>query len=324
MTPRGGPATRHRRDAALSLYPIGAVAALTGLSTNTIRAWERRYDAVIPERSAAGGRRYSDEDVERLQLLRRLTQDGCSIGTVASLGTEELRTRLSRFNPHPAAISPTTARVALVHRTLSERMGERRSPAWDVIVQAGSVDALAAGAGDERHEADVLIVDLDLLGARAGATLERCIELTGARHTIVLYHFAQRRRLTSLAASGARLVQEPLPLVELFRLVDNQVALPDSARATDRPARVASAPRFTAKRLAKLREIVTRVDCECPNHLATLVTSLNAFERYTAACESANEPDRVLHQTLHEGVRGARGTLEELLSLVCEHDGIEL
>jgi len=84
---------------------IKAVALRTGLSVHVIRVWERRYQAIVPSRSATRRRLYTAEMVERLQLLLRLTKQGRSIGTVAHLGTPALlalvreRERL----PEPAA-----------------------------------------------------------------------------------------------------------------------------------------------------------------------------------------------------------------------------
>ncbi|MEJ2503024.1 MAG: MerR family transcriptional regulator [Gemmatimonadota bacterium] len=66
-------------------HPIGVAAERTGLSTDLIRAWERRYGATEPDRDASGQRLYSDADVERLTLLRRATEGGRSIGQVAGL-----------------------------------------------------------------------------------------------------------------------------------------------------------------------------------------------------------------------------------------------
>ena len=65
-------------------YPIRAVAQLTGLSLDTLRAWERRYQAVTPLRGERG-RLYDDRDVERLKQLARLVEDGHAIGTIAQL-----------------------------------------------------------------------------------------------------------------------------------------------------------------------------------------------------------------------------------------------
>ncbi|MEL7297161.1 MAG: MerR family DNA-binding transcriptional regulator, partial [Pseudomonadota bacterium] len=37
-------------------YSIGAVARLTGISTHTLRIWERRYAAIVAERTDSGRR----------------------------------------------------------------------------------------------------------------------------------------------------------------------------------------------------------------------------------------------------------------------------
>ena len=73
------------------LYPMRVVSRLSGLTADTIRVWERRYQAVSPERTGGNKRRYSGSQVRRLVLLRRATELGHSIGQVASLQDEDLR-----------------------------------------------------------------------------------------------------------------------------------------------------------------------------------------------------------------------------------------
>jgi hypothetical protein len=51
-------------------FAIGEVAAMLGLSTHTIRAWERRHVLDQPMRAASGQRRYTAEDVERLRRTK--------------------------------------------------------------------------------------------------------------------------------------------------------------------------------------------------------------------------------------------------------------
>ena len=71
-------------------YPIRAVAKLTGLTIDTLRQWERRYAAVVPERSTRG-RQYSGDQIDRLILLRQAVERGHSISQIASLGDLALR-----------------------------------------------------------------------------------------------------------------------------------------------------------------------------------------------------------------------------------------
>lgn len=72
-------------------YPIKVAVHRTGLTPHTIRVWERRYSAVNPLRTPTNRRLYSDADVERLSLLRKLTRIGHGISRIARLPTDELR-----------------------------------------------------------------------------------------------------------------------------------------------------------------------------------------------------------------------------------------
>ncbi|BBO71962.1 hypothetical protein DSCA_58920 [Desulfosarcina alkanivorans] len=71
-------------------FPIGFVSLRTGLSVHVLRAWERRYRAVTPKRSAGGRRLYTQSDIDRLVLLKRVIQKGQSISHIAGLGQAEL------------------------------------------------------------------------------------------------------------------------------------------------------------------------------------------------------------------------------------------
>lgn len=85
-------------------HTIKAVALKTGLSPHVIRVWERRYKAVEPLRSDTNRRLYSDEDIERLYLLRRATKAGESIGQIAGLSTVELRKLVNTGIGRPPSI----------------------------------------------------------------------------------------------------------------------------------------------------------------------------------------------------------------------------
>lgn len=85
-------------------FPIGAVAKITGISVDTLRAWERRYKAVTPERTERG-RQYGAPQINRLSLLNQLVQRRHSIGSIASLSDNELRHLLSQ-QPAQAAPQP--------------------------------------------------------------------------------------------------------------------------------------------------------------------------------------------------------------------------
>lgn len=91
-----------RRTRLESKYPIRAVSRLTGVSIDTLRAWERRYQAVTPTRDDRG-RLYSEADVLRLRLLNQAVRAGHGIGRVATLSDRELQRLTTSLAPPPAA-----------------------------------------------------------------------------------------------------------------------------------------------------------------------------------------------------------------------------
>jgi DNA-binding transcriptional MerR regulator len=71
-------------------YPIRVVSKLTGIGIDTLRAWERRHQAVTPVRDDRG-RMYTEADIARLRLLRSAVEHGHSIGRLAGLTDVDLR-----------------------------------------------------------------------------------------------------------------------------------------------------------------------------------------------------------------------------------------
>jgi len=94
-------------------HTMKATAQRTGLTPHVLRVWEKRYSAVKPDRTDTNRRLYSDEEVERLSLLREITRGGHSIGAVARLPLEKLRELAAQArNGNPVASQVPAHRVA--------------------------------------------------------------------------------------------------------------------------------------------------------------------------------------------------------------------
>jgi DNA-binding transcriptional MerR regulator len=72
-------------------FSIQLAAQLSGLSAHTIRAWEKRYQALTPNRNTNGRRLYTTEEIDRLIMLAQLTQLGTNISQIAHFSDEELK-----------------------------------------------------------------------------------------------------------------------------------------------------------------------------------------------------------------------------------------
>jgi DNA-binding transcriptional MerR regulator len=72
---RGNSSSKH--------YSIGAVSEMTGVNSVTLRAWERRYGLIQPERTPKGHRLYSLEDINLIEAILEYLERGLSISKVA-------------------------------------------------------------------------------------------------------------------------------------------------------------------------------------------------------------------------------------------------
>src|SRR5947209_8781126 len=66
-------------------YNIQAVEKVSGLSSRTLRSWERRYGVPTPQRDDQGRRLYSERDVAIVRWLVARVQQGVAISRAAAL-----------------------------------------------------------------------------------------------------------------------------------------------------------------------------------------------------------------------------------------------
>jgi MerR family transcriptional regulator, light-induced transcriptional regulator len=78
-------------------YTIQMAAKISGVGVHTIRAWEKRYKAIVPKRDLTGHRVYSKEDIEKLILLSELCLLGYSISKIASMSISDLKVQLKEL-----------------------------------------------------------------------------------------------------------------------------------------------------------------------------------------------------------------------------------
>jgi DNA-binding transcriptional MerR regulator len=302
-----------------ALYRIGAVGRLAGLPASTIRTWERRYAAVIPTRSPAGGRLYSDADVVRLQLLKRLSERGAAVGELARLSTEQLQARsASREGATPEGRA--TTRVALLSEHISSLLEDEPTlfGGWEVAVEARGLEAFASQVA-EAAPMDLVVLDLALLGEAPERGFERCAEAAEIERVVVVYHFAPRGLLERLADAGAQLLRAPFAAGALARMAPRAPRLlPEPSEGEPEP------PRFDAVQLTRLRHARSPLECECPHHLAEVLERLVAFERYSAQCEARFPADAEVHAALRRGAGHARVRIDRLLAMLLAYEGIEL
>ena len=85
---------------------ISEVERETGIAKETLRVWERRYEFPKPGRDANGERIYTAEQRIRLQLIKRLIDNGYRPGKIVNLSGEELTELAQLASRNPAMPAP--------------------------------------------------------------------------------------------------------------------------------------------------------------------------------------------------------------------------
>jgi methanogenic corrinoid protein MtbC1 len=174
------------------MYSIKAVSQATGLTVETLRAWERRYRAVVPRRDDMGRRVYAADDVLRLRRLREATERGHPIGRLAGLDARALGELLDAPSPpRRPATSPDAAAVTATG-VFSERI----------------IDAARRFKPAECEQALTLAIALLPPARLIGEVLEPVLRDVGERWHSGQFSIAQERLVSTAVRKHIGLVVE--------------------------------------------------------------------------------------------------------------------
>ena len=287
-------------------YTIGAVARMTGLSTHVLRKWEARYGLVDPVRSTTGRRRYSADDLTKLQSLATLVHRGHAISGLASLSAHDL---MVMVEINPVVESGKNVRVSVSGAGLAAMIAAERTvfpPLHDFLVVSGHREM----SGDT----DVLVIEC------ASLSDELHNRLTRLSQVVVVYNFSSSRVLQKFEDSGMTCLKAPITAAQLLPYLPSKATSdrPNAALPPPPP------PRFSDASVAAIANASTTIECECPLHIAQLLTSISAFERYSAECETQQPDDRELHAFLRQIAGRARAQFEVALARVAVAEGYVL
>ncbi len=313
------------------LYRIGAVSQTTGIPVTTLRIWETRYGAFSPVKTPGKQRLYEEQDVSKALLLKQLSQSGHAISAIAHLELATLRRLSSQAPPlsHSGQPTPQVASVAVVGLSLANRMESQKFvlSLQQNRIQLSEVWAdLAAASSAELHTpAQVLLIKVNTLNAQVHAAIQLLMRKHQFAQTIVIYHFAAEAVVQAMKFSGCMVRREPVSDSELAELLQS-VLFVDPARAQEfgTSGAVITSRKYSEATLSRVAGISTNVLCECPRHVAELITQLASFEEYSQDCLNNSAEDAHLHAYLASISGSARVLFENALEKIAQLEGIDL
>ncbi|MDY6920820.1 MAG: MerR family transcriptional regulator [Pseudomonadota bacterium] len=306
-------------------YRIGAVAKLTGLSVHNLRVWEKRHSAVQTERTESGRRVYSEAALNRLKLLKACVDHGLAISSVAGMSDEELRETLTEFGrtePKPVARRPAI-KVCLVG---SEVLPTMEQTIRQYLNNSDLERHQDLGEFEAQYEGecyDLVMLDVPSFSAAEAQQLGAFIKTLAAQQVVVFYRFARQQDVTYLRTLGVRTMKAPVDRIDLHSML-SELANPEQKSARILPMRRPPSRQFSDQALNKAASMSSSIDCECPHHMAELIKSLVAFEKYSAQCQNKDKAGEDLHRHIHVRTAEAREIMETLLQSILEQEGIDL
>ena len=310
------------------LYGIGAVARLTGLTDHTIRVWERRYSAIVTSRAPNGRRQYTEADVQKLSLLKLLTDNDIPISHVAGESLAELRRQIDSLRELAAGTEPRAPRVAVLgdflpHHLLQDRAG---SAALEIRIADSSRERFLADL--KQQPVDVIVLERPVLDTDTLAEIREYLDGSSAGKGVIVYSFGRRRDIEAAVSEGIVALQGPIGADELRDAatrsrsrVGGDSRLPNDTADRDFSG-PAAARRFSPQQLANLASACSSIECECTRHLAQLVSDLSAFEIYSDRCANRDDDDAAMHRYLHRVTAEARSLVELALERLAEAEGL--
>ncbi len=300
-------------------YRSGAAARLAGLSPETLRVWERRYNLSNTERSERGQRLYSAEQVRKLSLLKQLVDQGHAIGVLALMPDNQLQELANAAYTQPDVVGPI--RIGVIGSNLAKRISGGARDRADLVLEYSCSQLEQAVQEPPNTGVEVLVIEQSELHDSAVPLIANVRNIWGAVAVVVLYRFCASATIRALRAQACLVARVPADVNELALLCR-------SALTGERlpPHQQSHMPdiRFDESALLTIMASGSGLACECPKHLADLLMMVGSFERYSAQCASRSADDAQLHSDLQRAAGQARAILEVAMEKLATAEGLPM
>jgi len=307
-------------------YSIGAVVRITGLTSHNIRVWERRHQAVVAHRHPSGRRFYTQDQIDRLLLLKNCIECGFSIGEISKLEDQQL---LDKIN-HPKKQKVEQLSQISVGVWGSEKIIDQLQsiPNLNILFceQISDYSSIHLHAGTQ-SKPDIIILDIPSMKDATVSSIQHLCKLNTPALIIVLYRYANRLHLTALRNLGVRLIKAPMDEQSIYFLISDFLVNyhgQEKTPNTPLPNREYPSHLFSNVQLSKISALAPKINCECPHHLSEILKGLKEFERYSGECINENEKDAALHNKIQLTTAQARHQLEILLKEILITENIDI
>ncbi len=292
-------------------YRIGLTTQITGIRPETLRAWERRYEVVKPIRTDAGDRLYTQADIDRLLLIKKLVDNGDAISAVANLNFENLEKRISSCKSALTSTGKNDLNFILLGKTILDKksLDSMRLNMIDVVQDERNIKS------SYHCKIDFIIAEISTVNQGTFKNLNKILKQSKASKLLCAYDFGKESDIASLTSQDIGTTNLPLNHSEITDWCSSN--FPSYLKSTS------TARLLTDQDINNIVAAGSKINCECPRHLADLIHKLTAFEKYSSECEVRNSKDAEIHQELENTSAKSRYLIEEVLIKLTKVEGIK-
>lgn len=214
---------------------IAAVERDTGLSKDTLRIWERRYDFPKPLRDCNGERLYPRSQVEKLHLIKRLMDQGHRPGKIMGSSVDELNQMATEARPQTLSMHDLGATLRLVR---AHQVSELRQHLAQILMKQGlqhfvleTVAPLNQIIGEAWMRGELAIFEEHLYSEQIQAALRAAVSnlhQPSEPPRVLLTTFPNEEHRLGLLMVESLLAVEGATCIAL----GNEIPLPEIAQAT--------------------------------------------------------------------------------------------
>jgi len=300
------------------LYRIGTVSKLTGISPECLRAWERRYD-LQPAQKTGKTRFYSHEQLQDLNKIKRLIEQGHPISSLAQLDSSQLSARLAPVsNPGPVynagdTYQPRLPSIGLIGtNVLMLEQDNGASDRVEVTQRWHNVAEFLNSRPSELNHLTAVALSSPTLNLEEIREIRACVP---DLRIVAVYQYAEDTRIETLEQQGIPILAWPVTWEKLVSACAQPMEI-EIGKSTPK--------RYDDSQLLAIASVAKEQGDSAPRHLVSLISSLNAYEQYTTEHILETPDDAELHCRIRADVSFARGLLEHSLGDILNTKAIQI
>jgi len=306
------------------LYSIGTVSRLSGIKADTLRVWERRYGLGASGKSSGGRREYTQSDLEHLQIIAALRDQGTRIGDIAKRDRKTLEMTLNRTNANDKCTLPTPRlKVLFAGQLLAGWLDSHPGCIANVsaYIARMPLEELMSSAPEALGEFDALILECPNLSENTLSLISALRSRTSASYIAACNGDGNHWPTGEIDDSAVDLLAMPPLPQDLGATLNSYVTrFHTSAGDTNTGELVNAKPRQYSD--GDLSHVLTDRgdnDIAVPEQLSRLIRELNQFEALASKGEIDTWQDSAVQSCVFAYTNQARWLMEKAMGAVLDH-----